>query len=155
MGSKVGRRTCTKLSMKEALPHLFFSIRICLKPLRLALKNFAAPIREAGTNFYWSPIGGDKEFFISDSPIGAEKFCSASPIGAEKFANSEGAYSTIQVAFYIILENPRSSNFYRSPIGAAKFFSANRRGFNQIRMEKIGAEKLISLITSRTCVCRL
>ena len=61
-------------------------------------------------------------------------FISASPIGAEKFANSKGVYSTI--AFYIILENPRSSNFYRSPIGAAKFCSANRRDFSQIRMEK-------------------
>jgi len=35
------------------------------------------------------------------------------------------------------------------------FCSANRRGFKRIRMEKIGAEALISLITSCTCVCRL
>ena len=105
-----------------------------MKPLRLALKNFAAPIGEAGTNFYWSPIGAAKECFISASPIGAEKFCSASPIGAEKFANSEGVYFT--VAFYIILENPRGSNFSCSLIGAGevwnerwayKFVSAIRR----------------------------
>ena len=112
----------------------------------MALKNFAAPIREVWTNFYRDPIGEDKELFISASPIGAEKFCSASPIGAEKFANSEGAFSTI--AFYIILENPRRSNFYRSPIGAAKVLI-------KFKWKKIGAEELISLITSRTCVCPL
>ena len=69
------------------------------------------------------------------SPIGADKFISANRIGGEKFFEKpQGVYSTI--AFYIILENPRSSILSRSPIGAQKFCSANRSGFKRIRMEK-------------------
>ena len=49
-------------------------------------------------------------------------------------ANSEGVYSNI--AFYIILENPQGSILSRSPIGAKKIFSTDRRGFIQIWMVK-------------------
>ena len=94
MGPKVDRRTGTKLLTKEALQRLFFSIRIWLKPLRLAL----------------------------------------SKIVQRQSKKTRGVYSTI--AFYYILENPRSSIFPANPIGADKFCSANRRGFKQIRMEK-------------------
>ena len=48
------------------------------------------------------------------------------------FEKPRGVYSTL--AFYIILENPRSSIFSCSPIGGDKFINANRRGFKQIRM---------------------
>ena len=89
---------------------LFFSIRIRLKPLQLALTNFSAPIGLAGKNVIRGFSKMLQNAIVEYTPWGFS-------IGAEEFLPLSDWRSTIFLRQSDWFETSAEQNYYSAPIG--------------------------------------